>query len=135
MDLTMLTAFLAPCLPILLKAGQRVAEDAADAMSGEVLEHAQRLWGRLREKIGGKPAAEEAARDVAERPDDQRARAALELQLEKLLAEDPELAADIARLWEDAKSAGVVAVGERSVAVGRDVSGTIITGDSNTLNR
>lgn len=134
MDLTALTAFLAPCLPILLKAGQGVAEDVARDVSAEAVQHARRLWERLRTRIAGKPAAEEAARDVAERPDDERARAALELQIEKLLAEDRELAAEVERLWEEAKGAGVVAAGERSVAVGRDATGTIITGDGNTVS-
>lgn len=134
MDLSALTAFLAPCLPILLKAGQGVAEELTAGVGAEAAEHARRLWERLRGKIAAKPAAEEAALDVAERPDDGRALAALELQIEKLLAEDEALAAEIEQLWEAAKSAGVVAAGERSVAVGRDAGGTIVTGDSNTIS-
>jgi hypothetical protein len=80
-----------------------------------------------------KPAAQEAAEEVAARPDDDDALAALRLQLRKLLEEDQQLASDLTRIWEEAQAANVVHVtasGERSVAVGGDVSGsTIITGD------
>ena len=134
MDLSALTAFLAPCLPILLKAGQGAAEELTAGIGAEAAEHARRLWERLRGKIAAKPAAEEAVRDVAERPDDSRARSALELQIEKLLAEDEGLRAEIEQLWEAATRAGVVAAGERSVAVGRDASGTIVTGDGNAIS-
>jgi hypothetical protein len=81
--------------------------------------------------VESKPAALEAARDVAERPDDERPRAALELQLEKLLAERPALLDELAPIVKDAVAAGVVAAGERSVAVGGNISGgVIVTGDS-----
>lgn len=131
MEIAALTSFLAPCLPILLRAG-----DAAAAKVGaEALEYGKRLWAKLRPKVEAKPAAAEAAQDVAAAPEDPRALAALELQLEKLLAQDDELAAAVARVWDEARAAGVVAAGERSVAVGGDVSGIIVTGDDNTVDR
>ena len=83
-----------------------------------------------------KPAALEAAGDVAEAPDDTRTRGALELQLEKLLNEQPGLVQELAPIVEDAVAAGVVAVGERSVAVGGSVTGgVIVTGDSATVQK
>jgi hypothetical protein len=58
--------------------------------------------GKLRPKVEEKEATKEAVADVAARPDDERARAALELQLEKLLAHDPKMMAEIASIWEEA---------------------------------
>ena len=131
MDIAALTAFLAPFLPTFL--AETVA-DAARTHGGEALEHAKRLWERLRGGVEEREAAAEAAADVAARPEDPRAVSALELQLEKLLERDPELAAEVGRLWEEAQRAGVVAAGERSVAVGGDVSGSVVvTGDQNTV--
>ena len=55
------------------------------------------------------------------------------MQLKKLLSEDQSLAEEVSRWLEQGKAAGinVSAIGERSVAIGRDFTGTIITGDQN----
>lgn len=82
------------------------------------------------------PAALEAAQDAAAQPDDEDAQAALRRQLKKLLAADEALAAEVTRLWEETKAAGVTvsATGQRSVAIGGSVSGSIIiTGDRNRV--
>ncbi len=130
MDVAALTAFLAPFVPYLLKGGRVVAEEAGKAFGAEAWQHAEALWKRLRPSVEKKEAAQEAATDLAERPDDERVRGAFELQLEKLLANDGTLAADVASLWEEASAAGAVVVtGERAVAAGRDISGTVVTGD------
>jgi hypothetical protein len=131
-----LTAFLAPLLPYLLRAGQQAAEEAGRRIGGDAWEHAKALWGRLRLSVEARPAAREAVADVEAAPDDVDAQAALRHQLKKLLGEDEALAQDVARLWKEAEAAGVTAVtvsasGERSIAVGRDASGIFITGDSN----
>ena len=135
MEIAALTTFLAPFLPRLLAGAGDVVESAAREVGGEAWEHAKGLWARLRGKVAEREGAAEAAADVAARPDDPRAVGALELQLEKVLAADPALAADVARLWEEAQKAGVVAAtGDRSVAVGGNVSqSTIVTGDQNTV--
>ncbi len=53
------------------------------------------------------------------------------MRIRKLLSEDPELAADVRTMLDQARSSGatVTASGERSVAVGGDNSGAIATGD------
>ncbi len=135
MEVAALTAFLSPFLPALMRAGESAAEAVAKRVGDEALEHAKALWGRLRPKVEEKPAAAEAARKVADAPDDPRWQIALELQIEDLLAEDPGLAREIASLWQQAEAAGVLAAGERSVAVRGDVSGIIITGDSAHVDR
>jgi hypothetical protein len=132
-EIAALTAFLAPFLPTLVKVGEQAVGKAAEAVSDEAFSYARALWERLKPKVDEKPAAQEAAEDVAARPDDEDALAALRLQLRKLLEEDEELAGELAGIWKQAEAANVVRVtasGERSVAVGGDVSGsTIVTGD------
>ncbi len=133
-----LTAFLAPFLPYLLKAGEKAAEEAGKKLGEAAWERARALWEKLRPKVEARPAAQEAVQDLAAAPDDPDAQATLRQQLKKLLAEDPALAEEIARLWGEAQAAGVTvtAAGERSVAIGGDVSGSvIITGDRNRVNR
>lgn len=134
MDISVLSSFLAPFLPYLLQTGQDLGEEAVRKLGAEASGFASRIWARLRAKVEEKPAAQEAAADVAAAVEDPRALGALELQLEKLLAADAELAADIAVLLAEAEKAGVVATGERSVAIGGSVTtSTIVTGDQNTL--
>lgn len=136
MDVSLLSAFLAPFLPVLVRAGQELGEQAAGALTSEGFGFAKRIWARLRPSLEEKPAAQEAAADVAAAVDDQRALGALELQLEKLLAADAQLADDIEHLWAEAGKAGVVASGEGAVAIGGNVtSSTVITGDQNTIGR
>ena len=135
MEVAALTAFLSPFLSLVVRAGESAVEVAATRVGGEALEHAKALWARLRPKVEGRPAAVEAASRVAENPDDPRWRTVLELQLEQLLADDRGLAREVASLWEQANAAGVVAAGERSVAAGGDVSGTINTGDNANIHR
>ena len=133
MEIAALTAFLAPFLPSLIKAGEKAVEKAADAVSDEAFKYAKALWDKLKPGVEAKPAAKEAAEEVATHPDDDDALASLRLQLRKLLEQDHGLADDLARIWQEAQAANVVQVtasGERSVAVGGDVTGsTIVTGD------
>lgn len=133
MEIAALTAFLAPFLPSLVKAGEKVAEKAADAVSDEAFKYAKALWEKLRPSVDAKPAAKEAVEDVAAHPDDEDSLVVLRRQLEKLLEADHGLADDLAGIWQEAQAANVVQVtasGERSVAVGGDVTGsTIVTGD------
>jgi len=129
-------AFLTPFLPYLLKAGERAAEEAAKKLGSSAWEKAKALWGKLWPTIKAKPAAQEAVQDVATSPQDEDAQAALRLQLKKILAKDNALAAEVARLWEEARASSVTATasGERSVAIGRHVaSSTIVVGDQNVV--
>jgi hypothetical protein len=130
MDVSALVSILAPCLGLLMAGATAAAQEIGTSAGSELLAHAKRLWAKLRPHIEAKPGALEAAEDVAQRPDDERARGALELQLEKLLRDQPELVDAIAPIVRDALAAGVVAAGDRSVAVGGNVSGVIVTGDS-----
>ncbi|HMH41864.1 MAG TPA: tetratricopeptide repeat protein [Pyrinomonadaceae bacterium] len=135
MDLVALThavtTTLAPALPYLLKAGGKAGEEAAKKIGGDTWEWAKDLWSRLRPKVEANPAALQAAHEVALTPDDADVQAILRVQLKKLLSQDQALAGEAERWFEKAKAAGATAIasGERSVAIGGDVSGSnIITG-------
>jgi len=140
MDVTILateiTAFLAPFLPDLVKLGGKAAEEASKKLGVDALESAKGLWGKLRPKVEAKTAAQEAVMDVVAAPKDEDAKAALRLQLKKILAEDETLAQEILSLWQEAKArnAGAVARGDRSVAVSGSLNGSVIvTGDGNQV--
>ena len=129
-------ALLSPALPFLTRAGERVATEAGQVLGGQAWEHAQRIWGRLAAAIAARPAAQEAADDVAADVEDGEARVALVRQLRKILESDPALAGEVEKLLCDARQAGVVASGERSVAVGGSVSNSaIVTGDNSSVDR
>jgi hypothetical protein len=132
-EVAALTAFLAPFLPTLVRAGSCLAERAADAVSDEAFTYARALWEKLKPGIEERPSAQEAAEAVAAQPENAAALEALRVQVGNLLDEDPKLKSDVAGIWQQAQTANVVqvtATGDRSVAVGGDVTGsTIITGD------
>jgi hypothetical protein len=132
-----LVTLLIPFLPYLVK-GDEVAEEAESKFGAAAWERAKTLWGKLHPKVAAKAAAQEAVQDAAAAPDNEDAKAALRVQLKKLLADDPGLAEEIARQLSGAQAAGVVvtASGPRSVAVGGSIKGsTITTGDQNTVNQ
>ena len=140
MDITALassvTTALVPFLPYLLKAGEKAAEETGKKAVDQSLEWGKSLWTKLKPKVEAKPAALEAAQDVAHAPEDEELRVALRVQLRKLLTEDQSLAEEVSHLLEQGKAAGnvVTASGERSVAIGGHVKGsTIVTGDRNKV--
>jgi hypothetical protein len=127
---------LVPYLPRLLQLGQGIAEDAAQDLQDEGWSLAKRIWTVLRPKVDAKPAAKEAAQDVAASSTDEDSVAALRLQLRKLLTEDAALREGVARLVQEGERTGAITVtasGARSVAIGGNASGNIVTGDSNRI--
>jgi hypothetical protein len=125
---------LAPFLPYLVKVGEGLGTRAAQQLEDNGWDLATKIWGRLGAEVDAKPSVKEAAADVAAQPADEDARAALRVQIRKLLADEPLLQQELEALLKEAQGSGstttVTASGDRSVAVGRDVhSSTIITGD------
>ncbi len=136
MDIAQMAQTLAPLVPYLLKGGVELAKSAAGELGknlgADVWDGLKALADKIRQKAEERPALKEALADAQATPQDEEVLAAFRWQLKKLLADDPELAAEVARLLAGAMPGGrtVIASGERSVAVGGDVSGsTIITGD------
>lgn len=120
-----------------MAAGKDVAETAARSLGREAWEHAQELWKRLRPKVESKPAAKEAAEAVAAAPSDSLAASALAFQVKTLLEADPAFAQELERLWRQGEAARMtIASGERSIAVGGDVSNSVFqTGDRSDVRR
>jgi hypothetical protein len=128
-----ISAFLLSLLPYLLKIGDKVAEEAGKKIGGEAWDKAKALWDKLRRKKNVEQVAQTAAL-----PDNQALRDALREEIAHALQEDGDLREEVARLWGEAEAAGVTvtASGDRSVAVGGDVSGSvIITGDRNRVEK
>ncbi len=130
-----LTTALVPLLPYLLKAGEKAAEETGKSVALQTMDWGKSLWAKLKPKVDEKPAALEAAEDVAKAPNDQDAQGALRNQLRKLLEADPSLAEEVNRMLEEGEAKGVVSVsGDRSVGIVGNVTGsTIVTGDRNKV--
>ena len=132
-DLAALTALLAPALPYLVRGAGVAAEEAGKLIGADAWGYAKRVWAKLSPTVEERPAAREAVADAAEHPEDERTRAVLEWQLQKILDEDEALARAVAEIVEQAKGAGVVAAGARSIAVGGNAQGIFVAGDQNVL--
>lgn len=92
------TELLASFLPHLSQLSQQATQLAAKKTAEVAFEKAAALWEKLEREITSHPAAEEAARDVAQTPEDPDAIAALRHQLKKILAENKKLAEELERM-------------------------------------
>ncbi len=124
-----LTTFLAPAMPYLVSGGGELIAEAGKKLGEGAPEILRSLWAKLRPKVEEKPAAAEAAQDVAKAPEDADSQAALRVQLRKILEADPSLAAEISKLLEaagpkttyQAEVHGSGAIGQgKSVVAGAD---------------
>jgi hypothetical protein len=93
MEITTLTAVIAPFLPFLLKLDDKTPESAA-------FSKAQAIWEILGSKVSAKPTAQEAAIDLAKNPSDEDLQATLRVQLKKLLDQDAELSRSIEQILQ-----------------------------------
>jgi hypothetical protein len=136
-------------MPYLVKFGKNLAEDAVEKLP----EHVQKLWALIQSKVSGKPAAEGAAQELVEKPDDPDNQEAFILQLKKLLKEDPAFTANLEGLLKALSESGLgaekgvvnlgsgavatggsTAAGAGGIAIGGSVGGSIIMGSNNTIN-
>ena len=81
-----------------------IGQEAATAVGDQAAELARRVWERVEGPLSERPTAKSAADDVAADPNDETARGTLELQLKKLLKDDPNLRDDLQR-WSPRTSA------------------------------
>ena len=134
-DVAAVGSLLAPALPYLLQSAGRVASQASDAIGDKTWEYAQRMWEKIGARLSERPAAQEAAEDVAAAPDDEDARQVLVYQLRKLLERDAGLAAEVEQLMaEAAQHVEIAVVGDRNVTIAAPVHrSTIIGGDDNVV--
>ncbi len=90
------------------------------------------------EKLRHKKNVEQVARTAAALPDNPALHDALREEIARALAEDAALAQELVRLLEQTRPSGgsVTARGSRSVAIGGNVSGSVIvTGDQNIVQQ
>ncbi|MBD2338636.1 hypothetical protein H6G64_16810 [Calothrix sp. FACHB-156] len=105
MDIALIVKFLAPCLPFLLNVGNKAIEGASQKVGEDGWNKAKAIWDKLLPKVAAKEAAKEAAADVAQNPDDEDLQASLRVQIKKILDSDTALAEEIAKIWQETKSA------------------------------
>ena len=96
MDIALLVKVLAPCLPFLLKVGNKAVEGASQKVGEDVWNKAKAIWAKLHPKV----EAKEAATDVAQKPEDEDLQASLRVQLKKILEADTALAEEIAKILQ-----------------------------------
>jgi hypothetical protein len=106
MDISVLVNFLTPCLPFLLNVGNKAVEGASQKLGEDVWRKATVVWDKLQPKVEGKAAALEATKDVANDPEDEDLQTALRVQLKKILAGEPTLAAEIAQILSEKSPTG-----------------------------
>jgi hypothetical protein len=141
---TLANATTAALAPYLIQAGETLAKQVLNKLP----EQAQKLWGTIVEKFEGRPAAEGAAQELvvnAEDPDNQEA---FNLQLKKMLRDDPAFAEEVVRLLKAeqhnaavqnmgsgaAASGGSVAAGAGGIAIGGNVGGSVVFGNNNSIH-
>ena len=123
----------APALPALQAAWDGAVKGITAKAGDAGRDVAKALLDKLLPRIKDKPAAREAVEDVAKEPTSDDAKASLRQQLRKLFDSDAQLAQEVSALLGQPS---VTASGNGSVAVGRDVSGSVIvTGNGNTVGR
>jgi hypothetical protein len=138
MDITSLAPMVLPYLvrylPAMIETGKFVGgkalEKISEKMTDEIWKVAQPWIGRLMGKIEDKPTAFNAAQRVALSPENEKYRTALEVELEEILTEDRDLAAEIERILDQAKAGGKQIIADRGgVAFGDNARDNItITG-------
>lgn len=100
MDIALLTAFLAPFLPALMKLGEKASEKVVEKFGEDAWNKAKALWSKLQPEVAAKSDVKIAAEQVAAKPDSQSRQAVWQEELETLLNENSDLARAIAQLLQ-----------------------------------
>jgi transketolase len=101
MDVIALTAFLSPCLPFLMKLGEKAAESASGKVGEDTWNTAKKIWDKLHPKIEAKEDAKIATEQLAAKPESEARKAVFQEELETLLKENPDLADAIAKIMQE----------------------------------
>jgi hypothetical protein len=127
MDIGLLVTFLTPFLPALLNISSKVFDGALEELGADALHKAKSLCATLAPKLTAKPTAQEAISDLAAAPDNPDLQAALRVQLQKLLAQDPTLAETLAAILNEPGTDGTPGtqivqkvIGNRNQVIGQN---------------
>lgn len=113
------TGLLAPALPILVKVG----DGAFSKIGSDISDKAKTLWVKLGPRLQAKASAQDAIAEVVNNPNDEDAKAALRLQIKKLLSEDAEFAAEISKAFStNPKASATVVQQDGGIYVGGNAS-------------
>lgn len=107
-DVIILTKFLSPFLPYLLKLGDKAAEEAAKKLAGDAWEKAKAIWSKLKPKVEAKEEVKVGVQQVAAKPESADRQLVLREELETLLKENPDLEAAIAQIIESDSAASTI---------------------------
>lgn len=128
---TAATAFLSPYL---VKAGEKAAETVGEKLPEVV----GKVWNAIMATFKGKPAAEEASKDLVANPENEDNHAAFRKELRKVLEAEPTLAIELTRLLEKAQresSESIIVTGSGAAAtkdsVAAGAGGVAVRGDVN----
>lgn len=121
------------------KALEKVAEKAIEKVGENITDESWKfgkpLLKKLLTKFSNRPAALEAAQDLAKQPDNADNQTVMRVQLAKMFEADRDFAAEVEHLVTEANRAGITmnitASGERSVAA-QNINAPVITGDIKT---
>ena len=134
----LLTSFLTPFLPHLLKLGKPVAEEAGKALGGKLGEGtwktAKQVGGKLASNVTEKPLVKGAVQALADNGQDDEAQEIWLSQLKKILAANPELAKDLQGILDQeadavtqAISVSQTVVGNKNIVIGSSSGSISIT--------
>ncbi|MGD1804143.1 hypothetical protein ACP6PL_01695 [Dapis sp. BLCC M126] len=101
MDIVGLMGLLSPCLPFLLKLGEKSAEGAANKIGEDTWNKAKKIWEKLQPQVEAKEDAKIAAQQLVAKPESKARKAVFQEELETLLQENPSLAEAIAQILEE----------------------------------
>lgn len=108
MDIITLTTFLSPCLPFLIKMGEKSAEGAAGKIGVDVWEKAKRIWEKLYVSGDEKNDIKIAAEQLAAKPDSEARKSVFQEELETLLEKYPDVAEEIAKIMNEGQPIATV---------------------------
>ncbi len=106
MDAVTIAALLSPCLPALVKVGgQTIAHlsEISAKVGAETWELAQQVWEKLSPALAEQADAKLAAEQAAAKPESSARQAVFQEELAALLADHPNLVAEIAQLMQDSE--------------------------------
>lgn len=125
MDVITLTALLRPCLPFLMKLGEKAAESASGKIGEDTWNTAKKIWDKLQPKIEAKEDAKIAAQQLAVKPESEARKAVFQEELETLLKENPDLADAIAKIMQE----------DSPAASGTQVMQTVTNNEGQAINQ
>lgn len=100
MDIVVLVSLLSPCLPFLMKLGDKAAESAASKIGADAWETAKKIWDVLHPHVDQKPDVLSAVSAVADSPEDEDCQEFLQKKLQRLLKDQPELVEQISQILQ-----------------------------------